>query len=867
MAGFSEHAAPYGFKFGLYMTRRLVRAWQLKVPSTYLPPGASKHEIRPEGTWVLEDLKVRKRRKPSKRTGDDPRADASQTRQDGKQQAADAPSASQTNRHARWAVDAELFPKKYRQLKGNLYLNVEHIHLSKVQNHNQVHPEHYVPPGVTNGPYFLRTREALQQVEDHQLIATGQSGDIWPIDAERVRNREYRRVTLYNRIALSLTLQRLCHMALRLLGILLLASASLASIAGALAVVDRVLDLPDLSSPTLARCLTLLLLLLPAVGRCGLALAFPNSKPPTTLSLLMFTAASVVIFSILIGFRIGNGPIHSLHTAMRQLTGGTYDEALTGSVETLAQSTAFLGTLIVTISFIMVGRIVFRHAWDLALTRILTFDLIVIGLGTSTIRLLQDIRSSRILDDITKRVVVIDNTPANPKAATARSLGAFVIFSDLDEHLLRRLATSPARSGWHITYKWQTEFVLAYTTDTITNLRVAELVDRLKEKFRPTDNNNDRHVVVSIRVEDLWTRERYLTNPITGTDTRTQLAVINSFETCAADAVETIELRQLTDELVNLTGPIVLVGYSQLAVAFIRHLRQRFLMAKKLMDKRPTHLGDSPILDASMVDWSNVHWVSQTGAVHVASELLPCDIIWTTDDKQADSEFHVVLHDEREVDCQDLIASLNSSVILFFGVDAMTNWVRLIPMEDALASIRSPLIYIECTSSRRYQFDQGQGHWYSGLVNGPRPMVTEDGLVRPGYHLHGHVGIAAELIHTCYSYGLDRERWRSEFLNPIHRKSTFESVQLVLEKFHQRGYVLRRVAQKELSMISEDIWAEIEEAEHERWLVERKKLEPNRGDLVPWKDASDKQRQRTRDAVRLVQEVLFMVGLDFVERS
>lgn len=32
------------------MTRRLVRAWQLKVPSTYLPPGASKHEIRPEGT-------------------------------------------------------------------------------------------------------------------------------------------------------------------------------------------------------------------------------------------------------------------------------------------------------------------------------------------------------------------------------------------------------------------------------------------------------------------------------------------------------------------------------------------------------------------------------------------------------------------------------------------------------------------------------------------------------------------------------------------------------------------------------------------------------------------------------------------------
>ena len=418
MKEFDEDTAPQGFKPGTYMTRRLVRAWQLKAPSTYLPPGAIRHGVRPEGTWVLEDVKARK---PRKRNGDNSEAADSEATDDGKTQAPDARSASQTNRHARWAVAAHLFPKKYRLLKGNLYLNIESIRLDTVQDHYEAHLDRYERHDSTDGVYYLRTREGVQRVyASEHCIATGKSKngdsqqDVWRIEAERVRSREYRRVTTYNRLVLSLTPRRLRHMALRLLGILLLTSAALVTIAGALAVVDSNLNLPDLTSPTLARCLTFLLLLLPAVGRCGLALAFPNSKPPTVLSLLILTVASVLMFSILIGFRIGNGPIHSLHTGMRQLTGGAYDQELSGSVETLAQSTAFLGTLIVTLSFIMVGRFVFRQAWDLALTRILTFDLIVIGLGRSTIRLLQDVRSSRTLDDIIKRIVIIDKSPGNP---------------------------------------------------------------------------------------------------------------------------------------------------------------------------------------------------------------------------------------------------------------------------------------------------------------------------------------------------------------------------------------------------------------------------------------------------------------------
>ena len=611
MKEFGEGPAPQGFEPGTYMTRRLVRAWQLKTPSTYLPPGATRHAVRPEGTWVLEDVRARK---PRKRNGDNSEAANSEATDDGKTQAPDARSSSQPNRHARWPVAAHLFPKKYRHLKGNLYLNIESIRLDTVEDHYVAHLDRYERHDSTDGAYYLRTLEGVQRVyASKHCIATGKSksgdsqSDVWPIEVQKVRSREYRKETTYNRLVLSLTLQRLRHMALRLFGILLLTSAALATTAAALAVVDSDLDLPNLASPTLARCLTLLLLLLPAVGRYGIALAFPTSKLPTVLSLLMFTAASIVMFSVFIGLRIGNGPIHSLHAAMRQLTGGRYDQELSESIETLAQSTAFLGTLIVTLSFVMVGRVVFRQAWDLALTRILTFDLIVIGLGTSTIRLLQDIRSSRILDDIVKRVVIIDNTPGNPNAAVARSLGAFVIFSEVDERLLRQLATSPALSGRRVSYKWKTEFVLAYTTDTITNLRVAELVDRLKDKFTPTNDNDDRHVVVSIRVEDLWTQDRYLSNPITESDTKTQLAVINSFETCAADALEEIELRQLTTESIDLTAPIILVGYSQLGIAFIRHLRRQFLMAKKLTAK---HRGDSPSLDGSMLDWSNVHWIS-----------------------------------------------------------------------------------------------------------------------------------------------------------------------------------------------------------------------------------------------------------------
>ena len=869
MKALNEGTSTDDFEPGEYMTRRLVRAWQLKMPSTYLVPGATRHRLQREGTWVLEDLKARPRSKPKR--GDAGNADSEASAESNKKDA-DSQPASAAHRHVRWAVDAELFTKKYRRLKRDVYLNVENIRLDRVEEHGAKHKKYLVKK---DDHLYLHSREGLQRIYSEQhVVAIGKSSnsdntpDIWPIEVKRVESKEYRKSTLYNRFILSLNPWRLRYMALRLFGMVLFVFASIGTIAGAIAVADSDSVLPNITSSTAARFLTLLLLLLPSVGRGALALAFPKSKPPTPLSLLMMTAGSVIAFSILIGLRIGNGPIHSLHTAMRQLTGGSYDQTLTGLVESLAQSIAFLGTLIVTSSFIMIGRLVFRQAWDLAVTRILTFDLIVVGLGTSTMRLLEDIRESRALQDIIKRIVIVDNFRGNFNTAAARGLGAHVIFGELDERLLRRLATSPVRSRWGIRYRWKTKFVLAYTTDEVTNLRVAELVDQLRDPESKPRVNLDSHVVVSVRAQDLWTQERCLKHPMTETDTKTQLAVINSFDTCVSDAIEILKMRQGGMELpVDLTGPIVLVGYSQLAMAFIRRLRQESLMVRKLKHQ----YGLKPSLN-----WEDVHWVTQSGVVCFAHALLPSDIDWIEDGERSVSEFGVMIHDQQSVSVRQLIASLDPAVVLFFGPNAVRDWAGWSYAHDCGNLEGSTMIYVECSSSERYQFDRGHVHYVRGpgqtysdsassVIGGPRSLVSDDGLVKPGYHLYGHVGTIAEITHAFYSAEYEQQQWRSEFLSPIHRKSSFDFVQLVLEELDKKGFVLQR-ASEEMTKICDETWEAVARAEHERWYKERIQREPNREDVKPWDKADSKHRRRTRESVKLVHEVLFMIGLDFAKR-
>ena len=854
MTTISEPPASGDFESGQYMTRRLGRAWQLKVPSSYLAPGANRHKLMPEGTWVVENLKTPTRGRPTNE-------EACVIDSADRKVHENSQSESAAHRHVRWPVSAELFPKKYRHLKGNVYLNIETIHLQDVESHRKANADCY---SERDGFLYLNTHEAPQRVDGQHVIATGQSRlgnnspDYWPIDRRRVIRKEYRPATIYNRALMSLTPWRIRHMFLRVLGMAISALAATGAITGMIIVANRESVLPEVDSPTLARCLALLLLLLPAVCRWTLALGFPKSRSPTALSLLMMTAGSVLAFSILIGLRIGTGPIHSLQTAMRQLTGGSYDQILTGSLESLAQSTSFLGTLIVTLSFIMIGRQVFRQAWDLALTRILTFDLIVIGLGTSTIRLLQDIRSSSVLKDFTKRIVIVDNSPGNVNAPMARSLGAFVLFGELDPRLLRRLATSPARTRWGIRYRWKTQFVLAYTADDVTNLRVAELVDRLRDPETKPRVIADNHVAVSIRVQDLWTQERYRESPMTRTDTKTQLTVINSFDTCASEAIELLRVRELSEQSLDLTRPIILVGYSQLAIAIVRRLRQEFLMTVRLQSSNDE--------DSSRKGWNKVHWIVPPGAVHNGQTLLPSDVVWMEDGTRSVSRFSVVIHDEEQIDARQLILKADPAVLMFFGRNAITDWVRSTPIQDLDGSETAATVCVECLPSERYQFDHAGGCWDGNLIRGPHPLVPGDGLVSPGYHLYGHVGMLAELTHTSYSLGKEQQQWRSEFLNPIHRESSFNAVQLVLQEFDKRDYVLQRVSGVDRTDIEEDVWMEIAQAEHERWREERSRLERGRQDVEHWVDASKEDQEGTRERVELVQEGLFMIGLDFVER-
>ena len=837
------------FKSGSYISRRVVRAWQLDSPSTFLAPGASSYELIPEGTWVVERIDSKRRRRADRR----PKDEASEAEELHRK---DREPPKKGNDASRWAVASDVFPVKYKRLKEHVHLNVETIRLQTVDEHlrDPDNQNHYTE---AQGQLLLKTREGNQAVNsgDH-LIATGSQGDHWPIQRGSIEAGEYRLDTPVNRILLALGPFRIRYLAMRLLGAILAAAAIAGIVMGAVGVSSGSLNLPSSVGTAGIRSASFLILLLPALSRWGISLAFPKWKSPSLLSLLIMTAGSVLFYAFVASLSAGSGVMGSLLHAFRQFTGGMYEQELVGPIGIFAQVTALVATFIVFLSFIVVGRIVFRQAWDLTVTRFLSFDLIVLGLGTSTVRLLEDIRSNRTLGDTVERVVVIERDPGNSNIQRARDLGAYIIFREFDEQLLRRLATSLIRFGRKGRYRWRTRFILALTTDGGMNRRVAEIVDSLRSAKSSNEFVMDEHIAVSVRVDDLWTQERFWSNPITRTDTKTQFSITNSFDTCAEQAFESAEMMHGTGHAVNSEGPILVVGYSQLAVALLGRLRQEFMLRIALDGVSK----GEPGRDSVLWRWGSVHWLAEQGAVQIAKSILPADVEWADSQLSHAEGFTVHIHDVEQVAAHSLAQDLEPSAIMLLGSDARQRWLSIAAVWAHVEASSAPIAFVECDLSSRTEFDLWFGRRFYEDVRGPYPMITSDGLTSPGNRLHGYIGVLGEAMHRYYSLGRGNQLWRSEFLNPEHRKSTFRLVEHLLEKLDEKGYFPQRITKGELDRLPECVVQSISKSECERYYKEERR------ESRKWEEVGEDERSRNIESVRFFQDVLFTMGLELTER-
>ena len=845
------------FKSGRYVTRRVVRAWQLKAASTYLAPGATRFELMPEGTWVLEDVGRRERRDGDKRNRDD----------------------------RRWAVQAHLFPRKYWKFKKgrhsnkDLYLNTESIQLESVQSHKARDDNESLSWESSDR---LRTDEGLQQVSDQEdLIATGQFGDCWPIKRARVDSGEYKKLCLRNRLLLALVPARLGYVALRLLGATLVVTAIVGTVIGLYAILSGDFDTLDPGSAAV-RVASLVLIFLPAIGRWGLSLAAPKSKRPPPISIVLLSASATVVLALLAGYRSGNGLSRSILDAFRQFTGGTYEQSIDGSIGILAESTSLVATSIVVMSFVAVARIIFREAWDYAVAKLRPYDLIIVGLGTSTVRLMEDIRSNSTLGDTVERIVIVERDRANPRIPRVRDLGAQVIIREVDEDLIRQLATYPVLEGLRLHRRWKTEFILAFTSDEDFNLRVAEMVDSLRSsssggvgKHRPATHGG--HVTVSVRVEDLWTQERYWRNPITRTDTRTQIYITNSFDTAAEEAFETAKEICLTRESGCVHGPIVMIGSSHLGVAMLHKLRQEYLLGRLL-----EHMTARYSLSASAAwKWDAVHWIAQGRMLEASRALQPRDINWGLSQESSAAALDVYHHELGEIDAVDLIRKLEPSTVIVLGREASTEWYHLVPSVDEMPN--GPVLLVECDSTQRLEFDQCSGVSSRAMPQGPIPIITDAGLTRPGSRLHGHVGIVAEAIHKYFSYrdaetdqrSIETQQWTSEFLDPLHRESTFRLVHHALDHLDKGGgpdgYILQRVSRgsergsrEKTDKLTEEELETAAKSEYERYKKERSKAEELNSE--EWEKRKNDDCEKDRQSIRFLEMALFTIGFELIRR-
>ena len=550
----------------------------------------------------------------------------------------------------RWAVASHLFWDKYKLVRRKTAFNSAYINVEQVR---------IEAPGDED---YVVSEEGIQRLGRDDVIAVGFAGDRWPVPARRV-GTTYRPDTPLSRLRLLFTPGRAVHVLGRSLGFLLLLVSFLLMIVSALVLLSNDPDPIPLAVPHLVRALGTVVVLLPVVGWIGLRFFIPSLVRPSFLSALFLTGAWLLVCWCLLGMGAGLDVYDSLQESLRVFTATDLPDVLSGQKKIFALTGQLAATTIAFLGFVAVGRVLLRRSWDNLVTRLGSFDVVVWGLGATGMRLIEELRSDVTMYDTAQRVVVVDKNPDNSRIRRAQDLGVPVLIDRGNTaQLLRRLATSPFR------LRWTADRILALTSDITTNLQVAEAVDTRKAK--------QKAVAVMIRVDSLWSQERIRARPVS-IDRTMHTLTVSSYSSCAEKVLT--HIRQ-SNQPAATPRPVVIVGFSQIAVALLDSLRTESVLRGTYI-KATTQLGIRT--STSHLPWKSVHWITEPGSRHLAEALLPADVELSIGRGNGPVALRVDMHETvKPFDC-DIRAVAGErtepQVIVLCGPAAPTAATRFLP--------------------------------------------------------------------------------------------------------------------------------------------------------------------------------------------
>ena len=725
----------------------------------------------------------------------------------------------------RWAVQPHLFWGKYKLVRrktafNSVYLNIEQVRFEDPDNRGH-----------------LVTEEGTQQLGRDDLIAVGDRGDRWPVPATRV-GTAYRIDTPLNRLRLLFAPDRGIHVLGRTCGFLLLTISCFLLMVSAQILLSEQSDPIPFHRPGLVRVLSTVVLLLPVVSWIGLRLFIPSLLRPSFLSALVLTVGWLLVCWYILGLGTGLDVYDAALESIRIFTVSALPEALNGQLRTFALTGQLAATTISFLAFAAVGRALLRRSWDNLVTWLGSFDVVIWGLGATGMRVIEELRSDVQLYDAAQRVVVVDKDSDNPRIRRVQDLGVPVLIDRGNTtQLLRRLATSPFR------LRWTADRILALTNDMATNLRVAEAVNTRKAK--------QKAVAVMIRVDSLWSEERMRSRPVSSERTMHTLTV-SAYSSCAEKV--RVYLRR-SSASVKAPQPLVIIGFSQVAVALIDSLRTESILRRSYVDAVSRIRIPIPI---SHQLWGSVIWVTEPGSKHVARTLLPADVELSGGRERGPVALQVDVHETMapfECDIGALLGEgIEPQAVVLCGPDAQRAITRFYQpgRDEERARGRIRVLFVETDPGNQAAVDTDDvGD--TGALRGPVPLVVSDGLRRPGSYFDGEVGVIAGVVHEFFRTTKDRSReqkadpanqeWTSPWLAADKRQDTFLWVQNALNWLHEDHHLVVRQVRAEHVPSTPDGWTAIAERmaqrEHEDW------CRRNRRDQ-PWETLPQREKERNR---------------------
>lgn len=409
-----------------FITRRVVRAWQLRGSAPWIGAGFSAPRELPRGTWVVESVESGRR----------------------------------------WPVAPDLFSRKYRMLRTGLYLNTESVAF-----------EGSPPSGV------VHSTEGAQQVPTDKsvLIAVGESGDRWPVTRHRA-DTEYHPDTTWNRFYLLFRPGRRRHLATLFAGLLALFAGVFLTVA-ALVVVPAGNRTPFENYDVWVRELIAIVVILgPVMAVLGATMTTKRIGRSWLLLVLLTSGIWLIVLSFLLGIRRGAGLSESVLAAARVFNDVNKFQTYRGTARQISLTISVAAAVIALVSFAAIGRTLLRDSWDRISARVRRFDVVVWGLGETAIRLLQALRADIQLAQRTRRVIVIEQDRQNPYIQIARALGVPVVIGDEQSiGLLRQVATR-----W-LGGQWKPRYLLGLTGNETANLMLPDLVATVRSELNAVD--------------------------------------------------------------------------------------------------------------------------------------------------------------------------------------------------------------------------------------------------------------------------------------------------------------------------------------------------------------------------------------------